>query len=189
MSNHRYDYLFKLLIIGDPKVGKTEFILKFIDDAFATKFPNEHFLDFRIKEIKYGNKKIKLQIWDIVDQKRFRQTIISYYRGTNGIILIYDVTDLNSFKNIKNWIKQINANAAKSIGKILVGNKSDSPDRVVTEEEGKKLAEEFNMDYFEASAKTNKNVNEVFYYLVKEIVKIKGISIEENKNEKNCKIV
>ena len=84
---------------------------------------------------------------------------------------MYDVTDLNSFKNMRNLMKQMDAYADKSTKKILVGNKCDSPDRVVTEEEGKKLAEDFNMSFFETSAKTNQNVNEVFNFLTQEILK------------------
>ena len=86
------------------------------------------------------------------------------------VSLTYDVTDQNSFKNIRNWIKQIEANAQTSVKKVLVGNKCDKPDRVVTKEEGKKLADDYNMSFFETSAKTNQNVTEVFTYLTKEIL-------------------
>ena len=84
---------------------------------------------------------------------------------------MYDISDINSFKNIRNWIKEIEANAPTNACKVLVGNNCDKPDRVVTEEEGQKLADEFNIGFFEASPKTNQNVNNVFNYLVKEIFK------------------
>ena len=115
-------------------------------------------------------KLVKLQIWDTAGQERFRTITKTHYKGANGIILTYDVTDLNSFKNIKNWIKQIEANAQNNVQKVLVGNKCDKPDRQVTEEEGKKLAEEYNMEFFETSAKSNINVSEVFQFLTQKIM-------------------
>ena len=114
---------------------------------------------------------IKLQIWDTAGQERFRTITKTYYKGAHGIILTYDVTDQNSFKNIRNWIKQIEANAQSNVCKVLVGNKCDKTDRVVTEEEGKKLADDFQMMFFETSAKSNKNVTEVFNFLTQEILK------------------
>jgi Ras-related protein Rab-8A len=117
------------------------------------------------------NKLIKLQIWDTAGQERFRTITKTYYKGAHGIILTYDVTDNNSFKNIRNWIKQIEANAQTNVCKVLVGNKCDKPDRVVSEEDGRKLAEDYKMNFFETSAKTNQNVSEVFTFLTKEILK------------------
>lgn len=114
---------------------------------------------------------IKLQIWDTAGQERFRTITKTYYKGAHGIILTYDVTDDNSFKNIRNWIKQIEQNAQSSVCKVLVGNKCDKPDRKVSEEEGRKLASDYNMAFFETSAKSNQNVNETFTFLTKEILK------------------
>ena len=111
-----------------------------------------------------------MQIWDTVGQERFRTLIKAYYKGSNGIILTYDVTDENSFKNIRTWVKQIEQNAQSSVCKVLVGNKCDRDDRKVTLEEGQKLSKEFNMQFFETSAKTNYNVNETFTYLTREIL-------------------
>ena len=102
---------------------------------------------------------------------------------------MYDVTDQNSFKNIRNWIKQIEANAQTSVIKVLVGNNCDKPDRVVTEEEGKKLANDSNMGFFETSIRTNQNVNEVFNYLVQELIKSNKAGEKNNSEIKNCLII
>jgi small GTP-binding protein len=111
-----------------------------------------------------------LQIWDTAGQERFRTITKTYYKGAHGIILTYDVTDENSFKNIRNWVKQIEQNAQTNVCKVLVGNKCDRDDRKVSYEEGNKLAKEFNMQFFETSAKTNYNVNETFTFLTREIL-------------------
>ena len=171
MSSHKYDYLFKILIIGESGVGKTCLLLRFTEDSFTTTFLTTIGIDFKIKIINLENKLIKLQIWDTAGQERFRTITKTYYKGAHGIILTYDVSDQDSFKNIRNWIKQIEANAQGNVKRVLVGNKCDKPDRVVTEEEGKKLADDYSMSFFETSAKTNKNVTEVFYHLTKEILK------------------
>ena len=169
--SHKYDYLFKLLIIGESGVGKTCLLLRFTDDSFTANHLTTIGIDFKIKIINLENKLIKLQIWDTAGQERFRTITKTYYKGAHGIILTYDVTDQNSFKNIRNWIKQIESNAQTNVKKVLVGNKCDKPDRVVSKEEGKKLADDFGMNFFETSAKTNQNVTEVFNYLTSEILK------------------
>ena len=171
MSSHKYDYLFKILIIGESDAGKTCLLLRFTEDSYTTTFLTTIGIDIKIKIINLENKLIKLQIWDTAGQERFRTITKTYYKGAHGIILTYDVTDQDSFKNIRNWIKQIEANAQGNVKRVLVGNKCDKPDRVVTEEEGKKLADDYSMSFFETSAKTNKNVTEVFYHLTKEILK------------------
>jgi len=127
-------------------------------------------IDFKIKIINLEEKLIKLQIWDTAGQERFRTITKTYYKGAHGIILTYDVTDENSFKNIRNWVKQIEQNAQNNVCKVLVGNKCDREDRKVSVEEGQKLAKEFNMQFYETSAKTNYNVNETFTYLTREIL-------------------
>jgi small GTP-binding protein len=165
MASHGYDYLFKILLIGESSAEKTQFVDKFIGENCPIRG------DFTIKIINIEGKIIKLQIWDTAGQERFRTITKTYYKGAHGIILTYDVTDQNSFKNIRNWIKQIEANAQTNVCKVLVGNKCDKPDRVVTEDEGQKLAQDFNMSFFETSAKTNQNVNEVFNFLTTEILK------------------
>jgi len=168
MTN-KYDSLFKLLIIGESGVGKTCLLLQFTEGSFTTNHLTTIGIDFKIKVINLEEKQIKLQIWDTAGQERFRTITKTYYRGAHGIILTYDVTDENSFKNVRNWVKQIEQNAQNNVCKVLVGNKCDREDRKVSYEEGAKLAKEFNMQFFETSAKSNYNVNETFTFLTKEI--------------------
>ena len=184
MSTSKYDYSFKFLIIGDSDVGKQSFILSFTGDSFTATHLEKIGIDFKIKTIKYENKLVKLQIWDTAGEERFRTITSTYYKGFHGIILMYDVTDHNSFKSIRNWIKHIEANADKSVKKVLVGHKCNAFNRVIIEEEGQNLADEYNIGFFESSAKINKNVSEVFYYLVKEIFIEKGIIKDKSEVEK-----
>ena len=150
-------------------------------------------LDYRFKKMPVDdNKEATVQIWDTAGQDRFRAITKNYYKGAHGIILTYDVTDENSFKNIKNWIKQIEQNAQTNVCKVLVGNKCDKPDRKVSEEEGRKLANDFGMNFFETSAKSNQNVNETFTFLTREILKgcenkttTGGVELKNQKKDKN----
>ena len=182
MANHKYDHLFKLLIIGESGVGKTCLLLRFTDDSFTANHLTTIGIDFKIKIINLENKLIKLQIWDTAGQERFRTITKTYYKGAHGIILTYDVTDETSFKNIKNWIKQIEQNAQNTVCKVLVGNKCDKPDRKVSEEQGKALAQEYGMPFFETSAKSNQNVTETFTFLTREILEKNATSPNVNAN-------
>ena len=182
MENNIYNK-FKILLIGESHVGKTEFISRFIDD----KLRSENLLipigiNFKVKKINFKGKKIKLNIWDTDGQERIRNITQAFYKGAHALIFMYDVTDQNSFKNLSNWIKQVEAHGEKNLVKVLVGNNCDKLDRVVTEEEGKQLAEDFSIGFFETSPKTDKNVSEVFYYLIDEILKAKGINLSDSIN-------
>ena len=110
-----------------------------------------------------------MQIWDTAGQDRYKTITQSYYRGAMGIILTYSCTDRDSFRNVEQWIKQISQHASERVCKILVGNKCDLPDRVVSFDEGKLLAESNGMEFFEASAKENLNIDNAFNSLAKKI--------------------
>ena len=101
--NATYDYLIKLLLIGDSGVGKSCLLLRFSDDAFNTSFITTIGIDFKIRTVEIDNKRCKLQIWDTAGQERFRNITSAYYRGAMGILLVYDITDEQSFANIRNW--------------------------------------------------------------------------------------
>eukprot|EP01027_Heterolobosea_sp_BB2_P006112 GEZU01009267.1.p1 GENE.GEZU01009267.1~~GEZU01009267.1.p1 ORF type:complete len:171 (-),score=18.98 GEZU01009267.1:492-1004(-) len=123
--NAQYDYLIKLLLIGDSGVGKSCLLLRFSDDSFTTSFITTIGIDFKIRTIELDGKRIKLQIWDTAGQERFRTITTAYYRGAMGILLTYDVTDEGSFANVRNWMKNIEQHATENVNKILLGNKCD----------------------------------------------------------------
>lgn len=165
-----YDYLFKLLLIGDSGVGKTSVLFRFSEDAFNTTFISTIGIDFKIRTIEMDGKRIKLQIWDTAGQERFRTITTAYYRGAMGIILVYDVTDTKTFENIKNWIRNIEENASADVEKILLGNKCEVEEkRQVSKEKGECLAVEHGIKFLETSAKTGTNVEEAFLTLARDI--------------------
>ncbi|KAF9597517.1 hypothetical protein IFM89_019431 [Coptis chinensis] len=163
-----YDYLIKLLLIG---VGKSCLLLRFSDDSFTTSFITTIGIDFKIRTIELDGKRIKLQIWDTAGQERFRTITTAYYRGAMGILLVYDVTDESSFNNIRNWIRNIEQHASDNVNKILVGNKADMDEskRAVPTSRGQALADEYGIKFFETSAKTNLNVEQVFFSIARDI--------------------
>lgn len=164
-----YDYQMKFIIIGDSGVGKTCFLMRFADDSFTTSHISTIGIDFKIKPMTIDGKTIRLQVWDTAGQDRFRTITQTYYKGAMGVILAYDCTDENSFNNVRNWIKQLEAHATPGVAKVLIGNKSDSPSKKIDADRGKALADEFKMGFFETSAKNNINVKETFYYLAREV--------------------
>ena len=153
-------------------VGKTCLLLRYANDSFSPTFITTIGIDFKIKNIELDGKRIKLQIWDTAGQERFRTITTSYFRGAQGILLVYDVTDRGSFNSIRNWVNQIHQHADVHVNKILVGNKCDMEgDRQVKTEEGQALADEFDppMKFFETSAKQNQNVDGCFTSIATEV--------------------
>jgi Ras-related protein Rab-8A len=183
-----YDYLFKLLLIGDSGVGKTCLLFRFSEDAFNSTFISTIGIDFKIRTIELDGKKIKLQIWDTAGQERFRTITTAYYRGAMGIMLVYDITNEKTFENIKNWIRNIEEHAAPDVQKMILGNKCDMNDkRVVTKERGEQLALEYGIRFMETSAKASMNVEESFYILSRDIKahidkKMEGKNSSEGRN-------
>uniref|UniRef100_A0A0D9ZL80 GST N-terminal domain-containing protein n=1 Tax=Oryza glumipatula TaxID=40148 RepID=A0A0D9ZL80_9ORYZ len=161
--NNEFDYLFKLLLIGDSSVGKSCFLLRFADDSYVDSYISTIGVDFKIRTIEMDGKTIKLQIWDTAGQERFRTITSSYYRGAHGIIIVYDITDMESFNNVKEWMSEIDKYANDSVCKLLVGNKCDlAESRVVETAAAQAYADEIGIPFLETSAKDSINVEEAF---------------------------
>ena len=194
------DSVYKVLILGDSSVGKTCFLLKYTDRVFNEVYMSTIGLDYRLKTLTLKNgKKVKLQIWDTAGQDRFRTITKNYYKGANGIILIYDVTSTETYENVENWISQIKEEASPNVVIYLVGNKVDMEDkRKVSTEEGQKIADDNNLPFIETSAKSDININETFDNLVekmdsvfsnlekKDSVAISGNSLNKENKKKCC---
>ena len=158
-----YDYLFKVLLLGDSDVGKSSLILRYTEETFNSKLVNSIGVDFKMKKREIDGKVIKVQIWDTAGHERFRSITYSYYRGANAIIIVFDLSDKKSFISITEWLKQIEKHAKENVFKFLVGNKSDLVEqRKVSYDEAKQYADEHELPYIETSAKEGININELF---------------------------
>lgn len=171
-NKNKYDFLIKLLLIGDSGVGKSSLLARFSDNVFSTTFITTIGIDFKIKTIELDGKIVKIQIWDTAGQERFRSITSAYYRGSHGIILVYDATDDHSFSNIQNWNKNIDNNITTDVARLLVGNKYDLDGQVVVEKErGQQVADDYNIKFYPTSAKNGTNVDEAFCEIARQIVK------------------
>lgn len=165
-----YDHLFKILLIGDSGVGKSCLLLRFVDDAYTESYISTIGVDFKIRTLTIEGKTVKMQIWDTAGQERFRTITSSYYRGAHGIAVVYDVTDMESFNNVKQWLSEIEKYASDNVNKLLIGNKSDLVSKkVVDTEMAKSFADSHNIPFIETSAKNATNVEEAFLRMATDI--------------------
>ena len=167
-----YDQLIKLVFIGDSSVGKTCLLMRFSENRFSADHMPTIGIDFKIKMMVVEDVRIKLQLWDTAGQERFQTVTANYYKGAEGVLLVYDSTDPMSFNNVRNWLKQIEQNAEPDILKILVANKKDLLETMkengddsslyIDEHQGRQLADEFKMEFYQTSAETGENVEGMF---------------------------
>lgn len=168
------ELLVKLLLLGDSGVGKTSLIQRYADHEFNSSTIMTAGVDYRMIHLKIDGRPVKLQIWDTAGQERFHVITRAYYKGSHGIILVYDTSDVateDSFRNVRYWMETIRQHGGPSnIDKVLVGNKIDLPQPRLPPSRGKGLADEFGIKFFETSAKSGTNVKKVFMAITKDIV-------------------
>ncbi|XP_028678390.1 RAB3D, member RAS oncogene family, b [Erpetoichthys calabaricus] len=182
-ADQNFDFMFKLLIIGNSSVGKTSFLFRYADDTFTSAFVSTVGIDFKVKTVYRNEKRVKLQIWDTAGQERYRTITTAYYRGAMGFLLMYDITNQDSFNAVQDWATQIKTYSWENTQVILVGNKCDlEDDRVIPTEDGKRLADDLGFVFFEASAKDNINVKQVFERLVDIIFEKMNESVDANQS-------
>uniref|UniRef100_A0A4W4E622 Ras-related protein Rab-35 n=1 Tax=Electrophorus electricus TaxID=8005 RepID=A0A4W4E622_ELEEL len=184
-----YDYLFKLLIIGDSGDVKHAFCLPNTSECcIAGSYITTIGVDFKIRTVELNGEKVKLQIWDTAGQERFRTITSTYYRGTHGVIVVYDVTSAESFVNVKRWLHEINQNC-DDVCRILVGNKNDDPNsKVVETNDAQKFAEQMGIRLFETSAKENINVEEMFNCITELVLRVKKESVAKQQQHDVVKL-
>ena len=163
------NYIIKLLTLGDTEVGKTSIVLRYSDDKFHQNKISTIGVDFKVKMITKGNEKIKISIYDTAGQERFKNIVKHYYKGANGILLIYDISKRITFEKLQFWLDDLKENAdIDNLFIYLVGNKNDKKEeREVTFEEGNKFAKEKKLPFIEVSAKTGENINQLFDDMIK----------------------
>ncbi|KAG8344029.1 putative ADP ribosylation factor family Gtr1 RagA G protein [Trypanosoma vivax] len=173
------DYIFKIIVIGDSGVGKSSLTVRLSDDVFYKDYASTIAIDFRMHQMSYMDKRVRLQIWDTAGQERFQSVATAFYRGANGVLMCFDLTHRASFLHLDQWIERVRQQAIPGIPCLLVGCKSDEARsaRQVSKEEAQGWASQHGMTYVETSAKEKENVNIAFQHITKEIF--------EDMNERN----
>ena len=168
-----FDYLFKTIIVGSPGVGKTSITLRFATGTFRERYLPTIGVEFSVKDIEVQGKQVKLQTWDTGSHDRFSYVRPLYYKGSYGVLVVFDITDEESFVNLDKWFEEVYSNCEEIIPAILIGNKADiSEERKVTQEQALAYATDkskhYNLDsipYYEVSAKDGTNITEIYFHL------------------------
>jgi Ras-related protein Rab-1A len=194
-----YDYLYKLVIIGNSGVGKTCILKQFTDGNFSQDYFSTIGVDFGMKDIvlQNSNKIARLQIWDTAGQERFKNITTSYYRSAKGVFIVFDMTNRESFDQVVNWLnelkKQFDNGRDIDINfpyVVLIGNKIDLEiHHVVEREEVKLLADKLNLEYFFTSAKDEKSIIKIFDHIANKIIEKFNIDFEKIDTSNNIKII
>lgn len=182
MANDDYDYLYKIVLVGDSGVGKSNLLTRFTKNEFNYKSSTTIGVEFSTRTVEVQNKKIKAQVWDTAGQERFRAITNAFYRGAVGALLVYDITKHESYTNVENWLKELREHGDSKMVHMLVGNKSDLKHlRAVPTEEAASFAEKNNLSFIEASALDSNNVDTAFENVLKDVFSILNQLQNENK--------
>ena len=185
MNDDSYDYVFKILIIGDSGTGKSSVILRYTDGMYSNQYISTIGVDFKIRTHVVENKVVKLQIWDTAGQERFRSITSSYYRCSHAIIVAFDLNNPDSFKNLDYWFKETEKFRAL---KILVGTKCDLPS-VIDPAEIAEFAKRHNVRYMETSAKLELGVQEIFDHICSQLITVHSCDEKTDDRAKPIKLV
>ncbi|OIW17406.1 hypothetical protein TanjilG_22518 [Lupinus angustifolius] len=173
--NQKIDYVFKVVLIGDSAVGKTQLLARFTRNAFNVDSKATIGVEFQTKTLIIDNKTVKAQIWDTAGQERYRAVTSAYYRGAVGAMLVYDMTKRQSFDHMARWLEELRGHADKNIVIMLIGNKCDLAGlRAVPTEDGEEFAQRENLFFMETSALESTNVETCFLTILTEIYQING---------------
>ncbi|XP_074592408.1 ras-related protein Rab2BV-like [Curcuma longa] len=171
--DNEYDYLFKIVLIGDSGVGKSNILSRFTRNEFCLESKSTIGVEFATKTLQLEGKTIKAQIWDTAGQERYRAITSAYYRGAVGALLVYDITKKQTFENVQRWLRELRDHADSNIVILMVGNKADLRHlRAVTEEEAQMLAEKEELSFLETSALEALNIDKAFQTILKNIYQI-----------------
>ena len=186
-----YDQKCQLLIIGDSTVGKTSILSRFANGTFNSNYLATVGLDNFTKDEIIDNKTIRIKMWDTAGQERYKSLTKSFFRNAQGVMVVYDVTNSETYDNLKFWMQSIKNNMSPDMGEIpiiIVGNKIDCEDREVNAKEAESFWKEQGYPYFETSAKTGENIDETIKYLVKKVIDVKEGKNNKGDNEQNIVI-
>jgi len=180
MSKKKKMTRLQIITLGDSKVGKTSILNRFKDGSFNTNIITTIGVDFVSKVVKVGNKEVLVRLWDTAGQERFHTVTHNSYKKSQGVLLVFDVEDKETLAGLQKWMSLLNEHGDKSIVKYLIANKIDSDKRTVMTEEGKELADKYNMKYYEVSAKTGVNITKSITDLVTEVYKARFETTKED---------
>ncbi len=170
MNEENFDILYKIVIIGDSGVGKSNILSRYVKDEFREDSKSTVGVELGTKYVKIKETGAKVQIWDTAGQERYRSITSSYYKGSHGCLIVYDITNEKTFENVEKWLEQAKKEAGKDVSVILVGNKCDLEDaRKITKEQGEEKAKTLNVPFFETSALSRVNIDEIFMELLNNI--------------------
>ena len=182
MNGQQFDHMVKILLIGESGVGKTCILQRFNKGEFLVNHLTTIAIDFKVKFYEVNGVKLKMQIWDTAGQERFHTLTSGFFKSAHGIVIVYSITDQQSFERVTHWMDQIKDLAPGDVKIILTGNKSDlDSDRVVDEEQGRLIADKYGIPFFESSAYSGDNVGKVFE-------KLGGMILENFEREEGGRI-
>ena len=174
-DENSYELLYKIIIIGDTGVGKSNILSRYLKDEFREDSKSTVGVELGTKFLKIKDMGAKLQIWDTAGQERYKSITSSYYKGSHGCFIVYDITNEKTFENVDNWFKQAQKEASKEVSIILVGNKCDlENERKISKERGEEKAKNFNCPFFETSALSNIKIDDIFTEMVNNIYERTG---------------